>query len=227
MKPVSSTPLWVPLVVAGIGVAGTLAGGLTGTVLTQRRADRREDAAWARQREREQRVLEDQGRTFEHRREAYLDFYVAAKALARMAYDHSYGFTEPELSEGWQDDAAAKLARLEFYADRELATAASAAYGTAWSWGQFGKYDDPDDRDLHERQQKYDDAELTMLGLMRKQAGDPRRRHGSAASRLLLLRGRGACARRRKVVLVRWPGSIVSMSIQRSATWSGRCGRRR
>lgn len=173
MKRVSSTPLWVPLVVAGIGVAGTLAGGLTGTVLTQRRADRREDAAWARQREREQRVLEDQGRTFEHRREAYLDFYVAAKALARMAYDHSYGFTEPELSEGWQDDAAAKLARLEFYADRELATAASAAYGTAWSWGQFGKYDDPDDRDLHERQQKYDDAELTMLGLMRNRLAIP------------------------------------------------------
>lgn len=94
-------------------------------------------------------------------------------ALARMAYDHSYGFTEPELSEGWQDDAAAKLARLEFYADRELATAASAAYGTAWSWGQFGKYDDPDDRDLHERQQKYDDAELTMLGLMRNRLAIP------------------------------------------------------
>ena len=82
------------------------------------------------------------------------------KALARTAYNHGYGFTEePELPEGWQSDAFAKLARLEFYADRPVATADSAAYGAAWSWGQFGKYDDPDDPDFHVRQQKYDDAD--------------------------------------------------------------------
>jgi hypothetical protein len=169
MERVSSTPLWVPLVVAGIGVVGTLAGGVVGSILTQRRADRREEKAWARERERdrEERAREDEARTFEHRREAYLDFYVAVKALARMAYDHGYGFTEPKLAEGWQNDAFAKLHRLEFYADRELAVAASKAYGAAWSWGQYGKYDDPDDPDFDERQQKYDDAELVMLGLMR------------------------------------------------------------
>ena len=75
---------------------------------------------------------------------------------------------EEELPEGWQDDAAAKLSRLEFYADRRVAAAASAAYGAAWSWGAYGKYNDPDDPDFHERQQKYDDAELEMLVLMRK-----------------------------------------------------------
>lgn len=54
----------------------------------------------------------DEARTFEHRREAYIDFYVAVKAMARTAYGHghSYGFTEPELREGWQDDAFAKRA---------------------------------------------------------------------------------------------------------------------
>jgi hypothetical protein len=41
-------------------------------------------------------------------------------------------------TEGWQDDAAAKLHRLEFYADRELASAAGEAYSAAWSWGHYG-----------------------------------------------------------------------------------------
>jgi hypothetical protein len=173
---VSSTPLWVPLVVAGIGVAGTLAGGVVGSALTQRRADRREEKAWAREREREheQWVREDEARTFEHRREAYIEFYVAVKALARKAYDHGYGFTdEEELPEGWQHDAFEKLHRLEFYADRELASAAGEAYGAAWSWGHYGKYDDPDDPEFYERQERYDNAALAMLSLIRNRLSIP------------------------------------------------------
>jgi len=50
---------------------------------------------------------------------------------------------------------------------------ASATCRAAWSWGQFGKYDDPEDPDFHERQQKYDDAELAMLTLMRESLSIP------------------------------------------------------
>jgi len=39
--------------------------------------------------------------------------------------------------------------------------------------GVYGKYDDPEDDDFHERQQKYDDAELKMLGLMRDRLAIP------------------------------------------------------
>ena len=168
---VSSTPLWVPLVVAGLAVLGTLAG----VLVTQRWSDRREASIWTRERQREQErwTREDMARTFEHRREAYVDFYVAVKVLARMAYRHGYGWTDDELPEDWQDDALMKLHRVEFYADRELAVTASEAYGAAWSWGVYGKYNDPDDPDFHERQQKYDDAELEMIGLMRNRLSIP------------------------------------------------------
>lgn len=171
-----TTATWMPLLVAGVGVAGTLTAGIGGVLVTQRWADRREDHVRARerQREHERSRREDEARTFEHRREAYVEFYVAVKALARTAYSHGYGFTDDEeLPEGWQDDAAAKLHRLEFYADRPVASAASAAYGAAWSWGVYGKYNDPDDPDFHERQQRYDDAELEMLVLMRHSLSIP------------------------------------------------------
>lgn len=52
-KQMSSTPLWVPLVVPGIGVAGTLTAGIAGGLIAQRSSDRREASAWSRERERE------------------------------------------------------------------------------------------------------------------------------------------------------------------------------
>jgi hypothetical protein len=169
---VSSTPVWVPVVVAGLAVVGTLAG----VLVTQRWSDRREASAWTRERQREQErwAREDEARTFEHRRQAYLDLYVAVKALAKTAYDHGFGLTDEEdLPEGWQSDAFDKLHRLQFYADRELAAAASKAYSAAWSWGYYGKHGAPDDPDFHAGQQTYDDAELAMLGLMRNRLAIP------------------------------------------------------
>ncbi|PVC97549.1 hypothetical protein DBP12_16455 [Streptomyces sp. CS014] len=103
-----------------------------------------------------------------------MEFYEAVKALAKTAYNHCYGFTaEPELEEGWQSDAFAKLAQLQFYADRAVAAAASAAYSAAWSWGQYGVHDAPDDPSFSEREQQFDEAELEMLLLMRESLSIP------------------------------------------------------
>jgi hypothetical protein len=173
---VSTTPLWVPLVVAGIGVAGTLAAGIAGTLIAQRWANQRDDKTWAREREREHERWrrEDEARTFEHRRQVFEEFYQAVTALARRAYDHGYGFDgTPELPDNWHADAAEKLSRLGLYADRRVAAAADAAYGAAWSWGQNTKYDDPDDEEFYERQQKFDDAEYDLLVLMRQALSIP------------------------------------------------------
>jgi len=173
---VSSTPLWVPLVVAGIGVAGTLAAGVAGGLIAQRWATQREETAWTRERarERERWSREDESRTFELRREVFEEFYQAVKALARRAYDHGYGFDgTPELPFDWHADAAAKLTRLGLYADRRVAAAASVAYGAAWTWGQHTKYDDPDDPEFYERQEKFDQAEYELLSLIRQALSIP------------------------------------------------------
>lgn len=71
----SQTPLWVPLVVAGLGLLGAVCGTIVGVLITQRRSDRREQVAWNRERERERErwAREDAMRTFEHR--AYERFY--------------------------------------------------------------------------------------------------------------------------------------------------------
>lgn len=58
--------------------------------------------------------------------------------------------------------------------------------GAAWSWGQYGKYNDPEDPDFYERQQKYDDTELKMLLLMRQSLSIPGRRSDASAPWLLL-----------------------------------------
>lgn len=166
----------MPLVVAGIGVMGTLTAGIAGGVIAQRWANQREDKTWARERarERERWAREDEARTFEHRREVFEDFYQAVKALARRAYGHGYGFDDtPELPFDWNADAFAKLTRLGLYADRRVAAAASAAYNAAWGWGQYTKYDDPDDPEFYERQEKYDDAEHDLLVLIRQALSIP------------------------------------------------------
>lgn len=176
----STTPLWVPIVVAGIGVARTLTAGIAGGLITQRWADRPDDKTWERERLREQEQWrrEDEARTFEHRREAFEDFYQAVKALARRAYDHGYGFDDaPELPFNWNADAAAKLQRLGIYVDRGSYIAAERAYDAAFWWGHHTKYNDPDDPEFYEGQQKFDAAEFELLVLMRQtlsiSEGDP------------------------------------------------------
>ena len=83
------TPLWVPLVVAALGFVSTL----TGVVVTQILANRRERASWNRDLQREQVrwTREDQRLTFEQRRTAYVEFYESLQRMMLRAYDHGLG----------------------------------------------------------------------------------------------------------------------------------------
>ena len=69
------------------GLLGTIIGTVSGVLLTQRRSDRRELAAWERQREREHELWEreDALRNFEQRREACIGFYEMLREMSRTA----------------------------------------------------------------------------------------------------------------------------------------------
>jgi len=81
-----TTPLWVPLVVAALGIVSTV----VGIVVTPIMANRRQRASWQRDTDREQQrwQREDQARTFEHRHTAYVEFYEALRAMMLRVYDH-------------------------------------------------------------------------------------------------------------------------------------------
>ena len=164
------TPLWVPIVVAVVGVVGTAAAGVGGVLLTQRHADRREHAAWERERERERErwAREDEMRTFEHRRTAYASFYETLKDMALRAYDHGYGLSdEVELPEGWQSPTFRNLQLVSLYATPSVLDAASSAYNAAWRWGHEATYDAPEDPTFGDLQEAYDEAEAGVLDAIR------------------------------------------------------------
>lgn len=179
----NSTPLWVPLVVAVIGLAGTIAGTMAGVIITQRRSDRREAVAWERerQRERERWAREDALRNFEARRDAYISFYESLREMARTAYEYGMGLSPPPPDEDLAEDfgivhfdwnmlTARKHEHLRVFASPEVLATADAAYSACWQWGHYTHWSQDDDR-FYERQDEYNDAELIFYDAMRRDLG--------------------------------------------------------
>jgi hypothetical protein len=121
----NSTPLWLPLAVAGIGLLGTIIGTVTGVLIAQRRSDRREREAWQRERDRERQLWarEDALRNFEQRRDTYVSFYETLRKTVLKVYDHGMGLSAPppaedegELPFEWNQEIAQKLQHLRIFA---------------------------------------------------------------------------------------------------------------
>jgi hypothetical protein len=94
----ATTPLWVPLAVAGLAVLGTLAG----VVFTQVWNARLEARRWARETERlrEAQARDDLNRTYEHRRAAYADFLQEFERLQGIYVDsHREPIDPPSLND--------------------------------------------------------------------------------------------------------------------------------
>jgi hypothetical protein len=122
-----------------MGVAGTLGG----VLITQRRADQREESIRKQERKREQERWdrEDQLRTFEHRRDAYIAYFEAVKAMGLRVLLHGQGKRpETDLEPGWWSPAFDLLNKLLIFADSGVAEAAGAAYACARNWGEKTSY---------------------------------------------------------------------------------------
>jgi hypothetical protein len=127
------TPLWVTLLIAALGVAGTV----SGVIITQRWADGRESRLREidRKREQERWAREDQVRTFDHRREAYTNFFENLKAMARQASPATRLDPPHPLQADWFEPTFLSLNRLLIFGSAAVAEAAGAAYSACWSWG--------------------------------------------------------------------------------------------
>ncbi|MDN4519602.1 hypothetical protein JN086_07515 [Mycolicibacterium austroafricanum] len=171
----STTPLWLTLLVAALSPVSAL----FGVWLTQRRADRREDATFTRElaRERARWQREDQARTFEHRRSAYVDFYESLRTMGVRVHNHGYGLSDEcdegeELPFGWQTDTWIKLQHLEMYASPQVAELASNAYSTTYQWG-FGARHGQFGATYHGDEEVADVAKAALLQAIRADLNVP------------------------------------------------------
>ena len=176
----NTTPLWVPLVIAGLGLLGTVLGSIGGILLTQRRADRREAEAWHREREREraQWAREDAARTFDQRRDATVEFYEALRESTDLLFLYEMG--RGPLPHDWDGASSRHLQRLQVYGSPLVVEAAKEAHDDAWWWGFSsdsgrGGLQSPDElREAFTKDRKtYDDAASRLLVRIRDDLGIP------------------------------------------------------
>ena len=158
------TPVWVPLVAAGLGIAGVL--------WTQWRADARSDKIWERERRHEalRWAREDQARTFEQRRDTYVGFYAAVKRMVETASEHAHAVDPRELPPDFGFTAGEQLELIDLYGTGAVPAAALVAFQRAAALGRNGRRPGFDDEVL---EFEYDEAELELLNAIRADLGVP------------------------------------------------------
>jgi hypothetical protein len=164
---VSTTPIWVPLAIAALGLAASIIGSIGGVIMTQRRADRREELQWQRDRERDRdvRAREDALRTFEQRRACYVDFEESLRCTASEIWDAGQG-TGPPLERARHLSPYQSLHRLKIFATPDAALAAGEAYGALWEWGSARRAHD--DHRAEQGEKTYDEAHAKYLDAIRR-----------------------------------------------------------
>lgn len=169
------TPAWVTLVVAVVAAGGAL----SGVMITQRREDRRDVATRAHEldRERERWRRDDEQRTFEERRKAYVEFLESLRDMAFVVYNFGLGLGRPDdLAEGWQLPTFRRLDGIELYAPPAVSSAALTAYSKAWWWGHSIEFEcahNEEDMEFYELQEEYDNARGLLMDLIRRDLAVP------------------------------------------------------
>jgi hypothetical protein len=124
--------VWVPIVAA-------LAGAIGGSVLTQVLLGRREDRRWRQEREHERLIWarEDAGRSYDHRRQAYMDFLAEFHRLRRVVEAaRAQGATSEALPRQAMDDLTDLWTAVLIYGSEDGQQWASACHSSLrlWAW---------------------------------------------------------------------------------------------
>ena len=179
----SSTPVWVPLVVAVVAVAGTLGAAF----FTRRWADRREDQRWTREREaeetrwqrerderREEWAREDAARWLTERRTVYAEYLLSLEAwktaIRSAAVEaQNNGGLLPETGtalDSLEQKSQSVYEILSMLAPGPLVRIAVGSFNTLSSWAyyldaQTDEDGDPDESDInYSDESHYDDKRL-------------------------------------------------------------------
>lgn len=166
---------WITLAVAALGIAGTLGGAW----LTQRRADKRETANWNRELEREQArwAREDTARTFEHRRQAYVDFYQAAVDNKMQSWDyivdvHIEGEPDRPIAGGGTLQEALDL--IQIYGSPRVRDLAEKVKQECWRFRREAVREDLDlGPEINKLQDEWEAATTDLLDAIREELGVP------------------------------------------------------
>ncbi len=171
MDPMNTTPLWVPLAVAVLGMVGTL----TGVMLTLRSSAKREDVRWEQERAKDREVWarEDAARTFDERRAAYWSFYEALHSTVIQVEQFAHGSTvAEELPEDWQYAAWSALLKVRIFGVPRVVRAANEAYDALYAISKNVRYGRPD-ATYFDAMGEYDVSEKLFIAAIRDDLGVP------------------------------------------------------
>lgn len=127
----TSGAVWVPLAAAlGASVVTFL-----GTFVTQRRADRREDVRWKRDRDREvdAQSHKDRARIFDPRRDAYVSYMTMWREKWHI-YDSADDLHIDEVPGDWLVPLYDLIVPVKLYGTEKAAAAAEAAFNAMFSY---------------------------------------------------------------------------------------------
>jgi hypothetical protein len=185
------TPIWVTLLVAGLGFMGTVGGAIGGVLVTQRSAEKREAAARQLESDREKQrwTREDAARTFDQRRDAYLSFYHANGQIGRRIHEYLvmriHGVDDVEPPPSWMPDAEEKLNALAIYGTQRVVDLANEAQFQYRKMAMEAAAWEPESgtRSLDDRGDQWFSARHNMLQVMREELGIPQEETGELWTR--------------------------------------------
>lgn len=160
--------MWVTVAVALLGLASTV----LAVFITQRASNQRDEASRAHELERERArwEREDKVRTFEQRRDVYVDFYVALRRLRERLRHIPVGGA---MQEDWREEVWQQFPRVALYGSNTIADLGDHALDLIVT---STVHRCRDDEDSHRLERLASETFRKLLEAMREELGVPKGR---------------------------------------------------